>query len=327
MSDIAIGNHVRCMIFGAGEMGRAHIKVLTALLPGRVAAWAPSERNRALVEEMGSAFFHGGALEDAVAAFSPTHAIVAAPVEDLPQLTMRLIDAGLRDVLVEKPAVLDVATGRRLLDHAVQKSACVTVAYNRRFYASVRTARAMMIESDEAITSIWFEFTEWPHVIASLANQSSLTKARWLLANSMHVIDTALHPGGLPAKSDALFVHGGSLDWHPASAIFAGAGRTGNGTPFACCANWDAPGRWGFEWLTPSTRYIFRPLERLHVMRRGSVAVEEVSLLDDLDQQFKPGVYLQDRAFLARDYQYLPTLEEAMGLIDLAGRMAGYPES
>lgn len=327
MSDTEIDGHVRCIVFGAGEMGQAHIKALTALLPGRVAAWAPTERNRALVEEAGAVFYHGSEPEDALAAFSPTHAVVAAPVENLPQLTTRLIDAGLRDILVEKPAALDVATGHRLLELSVEKDVYLAVAYNRRFYASVRTARAMMIESDEVITSVWFEFTEWPHVIAGLTNQSVLTKERWLLANSMHVIDAALHAVGLPAKGDALFVRGGSLDWHPAGAIFAGAGRAGNGAPFACCANWDAPGRWGFEWLTPSTKYIFRPLEKLHVMRRGSVAIEEVPLLDDLDQQFKPGVYLQDRAFLTRDSEYLPNLQEAIDLMNLASRMACYPES
>lgn len=326
MSNLALNSQARCLVVGAGEMGRAHVKAVSALLPGRVAAWAPSERNRRLVEEAGAVFFAGGSLEDSVAVFSPSHAIVAAPVEDLSLLVQRLLDAGVREVLVEKPAVLDVRSGRRLQEHAVEKGARVVVGYNRRFYASVRTALAMLAQAGESVTSIWFEFTEWAHVIAGLTNQSPLTKERWLLANSMHVIDTALLPAGLPAKNEAIFVHGGSLDWHPTAAVFAGAGRAGNGTPFACCANWDAPGRWGVEWLTPSTRYIFRPMEKLQVMRRGSVAVEEVHLLDDFDQLFKPGVFLQDRAFLTGDNQMLPDLQAAIALVALANRMAGYPE-
>lgn len=308
-------------------MGREHAKALVSLLSGRVAVWAPTERNRQLVLDEGTQFIGGQSLEDAVREFSPTHVVVATPVEELPSVANKLLDLGVLEILIEKPAVLDVQTGQELLCRAKEKHASIWVAYNRRFYASVRTAQKMIADSGETLLSIWFEFTEWAHVIEGLTNQSELTKARWLLANSMHVIDLAFFPCGLPKSESSMFVSSGGLSWHPDAAVFAGAGLAENGTPFAYCANWDAPGRWGLEWLTRSTRYIFRPMEKLQVMRRGSVGIEEVQLIDDLDQKFKPGVYLQDKAFVEGDTSQLVALEQAVELVRLAGRMAGYPSA
>lgn len=327
INQLELNSQARCLVVGGGEMGRAHAKALAALLPGRVAVWAPSVRNRQLVLDEGAQFVGGQGLEAAVAAFQPTHAVVAAPVEELPVVTRTLLALGLRALLIEKPAVLDVQSGRALQAAASEAGASIGVAYNRRFYAAVRTARAMIKKSGESLTSIGFEFTEWSHVIEGLTNQSELTKARWLLANSMHVIDMALFSCGLPRPEASTFIHAGSLPWHPSAAIFAGAGLTADGTPFSYSANWDAPGRWGVEWITPSTRYIFRPMEKLQVMRRGSVAIEEIALIDDLDQRFKPGVYLQDQAFLTGQADLIPDLGQAVALTELANKMAGYPDA
>lgn len=45
-------------------------------------------------------------------------------------------------------------------------------------------------------------------------------------------------------------------------------------------------------------RLIFRPLEKLQIQRIGSISVEEVTLDDELDRKFKPGLYLQVKAFI-----------------------------
>lgn len=317
-------DNTRCLVVGAGGMGQAHLAALNDLIPGGCAALATSERNAAAVREIGAEFFSNG-IADAISRFNPTHAVVASPVELLSEHAGRLIDGGVRHVLVEKPAALNQRGANALQAKAAQAGAQVWVAYNRRFYGPVRTARDMIEKSGETITSVMFEFTEWSHVIAGLDNQSAETKAHWLLANSMHVIDGALHPVGLPNLEASTLVYNGALDWHPSASVFAGAGFTEAGVPFSYAANWDAPGRWGFEWLTPSTRYIFRPMEKLHVTRKGSVTIEEVPLLDDLDERFKPGVHLQDRAFLTGEgADQLVTLREAGELIALAQLMGGY---
>jgi hypothetical protein len=66
-------------------------------------------------------------------------------------------------------------------------------------------------------------------------------------------------------------------------------------------------------------------LEKLHVTKRGSVAITEVELDDDLDQRFKPGLYRQNAAFLGgEDADLLVTLDQAIDLIGLADRMGGH---
>ena len=96
--------------------------------------------------------------------------------------------------------------------------------------------------------------------------------------------------------------------------------------PFAYHANWAAPGRWGFEWMTPSARYVFRPLEKLAVMPSQSFNLEEIPLDDELDRSFKPGVYLQNQAFLfgGDDAADLVSLEHALSLVRLGEAIGGY---
>lgn len=316
---------VRCLVLGAGEMARAHLCVLNELAAGGCASFAPSDRNRAEVDKLGVRFY-SGSLGAALADYRPTHAVIATPVETLAPLTRDVLAAGVRNILVEKPAALDLASGDRVAREAEARGAQLWVAYNRRFYSSVRKARRLIRESGEPIMNVAFEFTEWSHVIEKLENQSALCKQRWLLANSMHVIDAALHPVGLPAGPQSQFIHRNGLRWHESASLFTGCGLTEQDVPFSYFANWDAPGRWWFEWLTHSSRYIFRPLEKLHVTRRGSVAIEEIPLDDDLDQRYKPGVYLQDEQFLLGDPERnLVSYQYAMQLVSLAQIMGGYP--
>jgi predicted dehydrogenase len=313
----------RCLVVGAGEMGRAHIAVLRALDTGAIEALAPSERNRAAVEALGAGF-SAAPLADAVARFRPTHAVVAGPADTLADCTLRLIDLGLRDILVEKPAALNRCEAAALATRAAGSGARIYVGYNRRFYASVRAALAMIRASGHPIANLSFEFTEWSDVIRGLTNQSPRTLAHWLVANSLHVIDLAFLATGLPDVGRSHFVARGRLDWHP-SKIFVGSGLTTDDIPFSYGANWDGPGRWGVEWVTSSTRYVFRPMEKLHTVARGSVAVTEVALEGDLDQRFKPGLYRQNQAFLSGEgREALANLDHALRLVELAHRIGGY---
>jgi hypothetical protein len=52
--------------------------------------------------------------------------------------------------------------------------------------------------------------------------------------------------------------------------------------------------------------------------------VESVPLENKLDQDFKPGLYLQTEAFLQQDSTYFCTLEEQVTHAELYSEMAGY---
>ena len=236
----------------------------------------------------------------------PYAAIVATPVEVLAANTTALMQYGVRHILTEKPAGLNAPEIANVQEVAEQTRAAVYVAYNRRFYSAVEQAKAMIAE-DGGLTSCHFEFTEWGHTIEGLPKPKEVFDA-WLLANSSHVIDLAFHLAGEPVEMKSYA--GGSLSWHSQGAVFTGSGKTDQNVLFSYCANWDAPGRWSLEAMTRNYRLIFRPMEQLHLWRKGTVAIEKVEIEDGLDLQFKPGLYRQTRAFLQNDLQQLCTIEE-----------------
>lgn len=315
---------VRCLVVGTGKMGLAHLQALAALEPSALAGWAPSERRRDAAESVGAAFFHGP-LQATLDVFQPTHVVVASPVETLTPISLQLIAAGVRNLLVEKPLALGLSEGAALVAAVKTSGAQLYVGYNRRFYASTRTALELIANAGEEIESVMFEFNEVvPDPMGPLGYPPTVQE-RWLLANSLHVIDSALFPVGYPDPARSSFVRSGELAWHPAGSIFVGSGLTVSGKPFSYHANWASPGRWGFEWTTKSARLRFRPLESLLIMRCGSFEWQSVPLIDALDERLKPGVYLQDKAFLYGENRHrLATLEQALALIDLGSAIAAY---
>ena len=69
---------------------------------------------------------------------------------------------------------------------------------------------------------------------------------------------------------------------------------------------------------------LVRPMEKLQVMPLGSVKVESVELSDQLDQDFKPGLYRQTQSFLAGEVDRLCTTGKQVGLAKLYCQIAGY---
>jgi len=91
------------------------------------------------------------------------------------------------------------------------------------------------------------------------------------------------------------FTAAGSL-WAPHPTLFTGAGITEHNVPFSYYANWELPGPWSVIVGTKKRNIILQPLESLAV-EENAVAVT-VDLGDELDKKYKPGLYLQTKAFL-----------------------------
>lgn len=251
----------------------------------------------------------------------PEHVIVCVGVEGLYATSLSVLRYGARTVLVEKPGGLGVREIEDLAGSARAMQAGVWIAYNRRFYASVQRA-AEIAREDGGVRSFTFDFTEWSHVVVTLP-QPPRVKARWVLANSSHVIDLAFFLGGRPKRLETSWA--GGLTWHPSASIFAGAGEAEGGALFSYQANWEAPGRWGVELCTRRHRLILRPLETLQVQELGSVTAEPVDLADALDRAYKTGLYNQVLAFLGRgDGGALCPIEEQAVNAAVYNKMANY---
>lgn len=308
-------------LVGAGGMALDYLKVLRAL-DCRITVIGRGDESARKFEAQSDYPVISGGLEEFLSARPSVAdaAIVAVGVEALAPTTIRLLQAGVRRILLEKPGALNRSQIQALQAEASARSAEVMIAYNRRFFAATLAAQ-QMIREDGGVQSLNFEFTEWAHVIEGLTKAPGVKEA-WLLGNSTHVIDLAFYLGGEAIELQSFTA--GSLSWHPSSAVFAGAGRTVNGALFSYQANWGAPGRWGVEILTSQRRLILRPMEALQVMRKGSVVLEPAAIDCALDQAFKPGLHEQTRRFLAGATEGMCSLDEQARQWPLYERIAGY---
>ena len=248
----------------------------------------------------------------------PQEAIVAVNLPDLKDIIISLVNAGVKRVFAEKPGFLYPEEVNEIYPIVDKANADVFLAYNRRFFSSVIKAQEI-ISNDGGVTSFNFEFTEWGHVIEKL-NKPKSELENWLYANSTHVIDLAFYLGGKPTDLSAYYA--GEINWHKPS-VFSGAGKTDKGALFAYQANWDAPGRWGVEILTNKHRLILRPLEKLQIQEKDSINVNFVELDDSLDLEYKPGFFLETKAFLEKDSSRLCSIKEQLDNINLYEKIKG----
>ena len=307
-------------LIGAGPMARDYGLVLQDIgtdyeVIGR------GQRSAETLSRMLRAEVYSGGLENHLTKFvPPSTAIVAVGVVDLVSTTCTLLTAGVKRILVEKPAGLDVNQIKVLDDAARDAGAEVFVGFNRRFYASTLKAESLVAE-DGGVLSAHFEFTEWSHIIKEL-DMDPMVKENWVLANSSHVIDLAFHFCGLPENLHAMV--SGNLSWHSSAARFSGVGKTNRGVLLSYFADWESSGRWSLELLTKNRRLFMSPMEELRCSRLGSVDIDKVTLDDRLDRAFKPGLHRQVAAFLTREDSRLCRLEEHLKNSFVYSQIAGY---
>jgi len=309
-------------LIGAGGMAQDYIKVLQGLNQKFIVIGRGEDTAKKCQEVTGCQVEIGGLSE--YLSTNPekcSYAIIAVGVEKLYETTKQLLEYGIKNILVEKPGGLYYWQFKELNNLANEKESNVLVAYNRRFYASVLKAQEI-IKKDGGVTSFNFEFTEWAHEIETLTKGEGVME-NWFLANSTHVVDMAFYLGGKP-KEICSFTNG-SLSWHPLASNFSGAGLSEKGALFNYQANWESAGRWGVEILTKQHRLIFRPMEKLHIQKRGTIP----QLLDEsidycLDEKYKPGLYIQTKNFLENDFEGMCLFEEQFKMIKIYNKIANY---
>ncbi len=311
-------------LIGAGGMAQDYIKVLQGLDEDFIVIGRGEDTAKKCQETTGCQVQTGGLSE--YLSTNPekcSHAIIAVGVEKLYETTKQLLEYGINNILVEKPGALYGWQFEELNNLVKKQNSNVFIAYNRRFYASVLKAQEI-IKNDGGVTSFNFEFTEWAHEIETLTKGEGVME-NWFLSNSTHVVDLAFYLGGQP-KEICSFVNG-SLGWHPSGSNFSGAGNSDRNALFSYQANWESAGRWGIEILTKEHRLIFRPMEKLQIQNRGSIAVnydEEIDYL--LDTQYKPGLFLQTKAFLKNTFKGMCTIAEQDTMFVIYSKMVNYLE-
>lgn len=317
-------NVKKILLVGTGAMAKEYVKVLEGLNETYLIVGNRKESVDEFNKITGKQAIYGGIeqyLKTNDATKLPKIAIVTVNSDKLYKVAKQLIDAGVERILLEKPGALFLKEIHDLKVEADKKNVQVFIAYNRRFYSSVKKAEEI-IQEDGGILSLNFEFTEWKHVIEKTSNSDTI-KQKWFLANSSHVVDLAFYFAGKPRKVTTY--KKGELSWHKAGSIYAGCGITEKDVIFSYQANWDAPGRWGVEILTAKHRLYFRPLEKLQIQENGSVKIEFCEIDDEIDNKFKPGLYQQVLTFLNEELieSSLCTLEEQENNMQIYTKISG----
>ncbi|TKC05266.1 Gfo/Idh/MocA family oxidoreductase [Pedobacter frigoris] len=309
-------------IIGTGLMAKEYAKVLKALDVPFIAIGRGEKNYEEFRSEFGVTVYCGGLSKFlSESPKIPKKVIVTVGIEALADTTLQLLNYGVLDILLEKPGFGYPSEIKSIVNTKAENQT-VLLAYNRRFYSSIRTVRKL-IKADGGVTSFFFEFTEWSHSIRDLVKHPA-EHNNWFFGNSTHVIDTAFYLGGKPKVLSAY--HSGSIDWHPSSAIFVGSGISTSEALFSYTANWEAPGRWAIEIMTKKHRFILKPMEKLAVQVIGSVQINPIEIKDEeYDIDFKPGLYLQTRAFLENDYSDFCSISEQFEMMDIYIKMSGYP--
>lgn len=304
-------NSSSILLVGAGPMAIEYAKVLKKLQLNFLVIGRGEESAKKFTEATGHSVATGG-VEKFLQSTSvyPKQAIVAVSEEQLGKIALLLLKSEIKSLLVEKPAGLDFEEIKKVEKAALLKKADVFVAYNRRFYASVNQA-LKIIKQDQGVLSIFFDFSEPNYRIAPLIKGPGV-KENWFLHNSTHVVDMAFFLAGTPKKLYTFRT--GRLPWHSRGAIFSGAGITNKNSIFSYHANWKGPGRWGVELVTINHKLIFRPLEKLQVQKLGTFEIIDADIDDQLDQDFKPGIYKEVKSFLGNKQNLCKISEQVENL-------------
>jgi predicted dehydrogenase len=311
-------------LIGAGTMAQSYIKVLNSLKK-EFDIITRSKETAQKCEESSNCEVISGGLEEFLKSNPqlPSHVIVAVNVEYLYHITMQLLDYGVMNILLEKPGSLYKYQLEELNKKSKIKKANVLIAYNRRFFASTLKAQEI-ISKDGGVTSFNFEFTEWAHRINPEGRNREVLE-KWFLANSTHVVDLAFYLGGKP-KQICSYIEG-SLPWHSSGSNFSGAGISNKNALFNYQANWESAGRWSVEILTKENKFIFRPMEKLQIQKKGTINQEFVEVDYSLDEEYKPGLYLQTKKFLENNFVEMCSIAEQYEMIDIYNKIANYGET
>ncbi len=295
-------------VIGTGFMAIEYVRVLKELNCDFLVIGRGSINSKKFTDITGVPCIEGG-LEDFLKSNPkiPNAVINTAGIESLTFTTKILLEFGIKYILLEKPGFGNPVELSDTLLLTKKYNSIVLLAYNRRFYQSVIKA-VEIINAEGGVKSFNFEFTEWSHNIEIL-DKSSIEHNNWFYGNSTHLIDLAFYLGGKPKSMNCY--KSGKLNWHPDGSVFSGSGQTETGALFSYIANWESPGRWNLELTTKNYRLIFRPLEKLQIMKIGSVQIEYIEEIDYyLDEKFKPGIFLQTNYFLNNDKKYFTDIYE-----------------
>ena len=315
--------NVRVAVVGAGHIAQKHLEVLTDLPNVEICALV--DANAQALQETADRFGIETRLTSYQALLEgdrPDAAFVLVSVLAIADVAADFIKAGVPTFL-EKPPGIHTSQTRRLAELAKESGVTAMVGVNRRFYSNAIRGREMLIEAGpiqtvtleahEDLARIWARPKFPPEVVQ-----------RWGVANGIHALDMLRFFGGDVANVVAVQRAFESPMPNACAAILEfEAGALGR-----AAMDWTGPGGHRFEvrtsgaTLTSNSGY-----SQLTLRRCGQ---DDLTLgYDELDTQYKPGFFRQNRAFIhsVRTGEPLPfpacDLEDAVKTMEMIDAIAG----
>lgn len=188
------------LLVGTGNMARRYSATLSALGVAFDVVGNSQAGKEGFIARAGKSVFPGS-LAEYLGNHEVSHAIVATSVVTLSNIALRLADIAVPKILIEKPVATSISNLEDLSRHASLRGVDAFVALNRRFFPSVQAARSIVAAGkgpiglgfrfDDRISSIPFD--QHPPEVLS----------KWVIANSIHVIDAAFFITGWPESLNA----------------------------------------------------------------------------------------------------------------------------
>lgn len=303
-------------------MAEQYLKVLAALNCRVNVVGRNREKAIALANRYGAEGFGGGA--DVLKKIDTQKAdlvIVATSVDSIKEVSIACLDNGIKNILAEKPGAVNLSELKEIKEK-ITPAVNFRIAYNRRFYNSVRILRSRLLDGEGAM-GCCFEFTELEKIILNWKGTKRLLRRLGFL-NSSHVIDAAFFLIGMPVELTPL--RDRFLEGHPSGSIFSGCGRT-DACLFCYIATWGGGGRWGIDVSTKRGKYRLCPLEELSFCKKDSFSWEVIAPEDNDDQRFKPGLYKMVRHSLFREEPcLLPDIADQIKMCETADKIFYYED-
>jgi len=253
------------LILGAGWMARQYAIALKKMNVNNVTIFSRNEeKSISLCNEFGFEPLFGDPKEALSKIPKKDLTIVSTSISSLIQMTKHAINAGQKNILVEKPGSLYYKELFEL--EKISKNIRIRIAYNRLTYPNLQKLKTLVLK-EGGISSCNFNFTERIQSI-DFKKENSDIYSRWGISNSLHIISMVFDLIGFP--QEFLFYQSGKLEWHPTGSIFVGSGLSEKNIPFSYHADWGSSGRWGIEIMTKENAYRLISLEELFVCRKNS---------------------------------------------------------
>ncbi|HEY6805823.1 MAG TPA: Gfo/Idh/MocA family oxidoreductase [Pyrinomonadaceae bacterium] len=278
-------------VIGAGNIAEKHLEVLRALPEVEIAAISSRGHPRinTLAENFGIAekFTDYRKMLDEV----PVDAVlVLVSATQIVPVTGECLRRGV-PTLLEKPPGLSAAEAQSLADIAAETNCLNMVALNRRFYSVMKHAREAILEAGPLV-SVLVEGPERLGEVKAVGVHPPEVIEGLLFANSIHCIDLLRYFGG-----DVERVCATAGQWEEEQKNSFGAlvkfqgGHTGH-----YIAHWMSPSSWSVTLYGMGRRVSLNPLEKGVMMKADRS--EELLPVDQVDLDYKPGLYAQNKFFL-----------------------------